>query len=410
MSRNLPASPSVGVLKSLLPVLLLAFLLVGCGGGSSEEEPTDSAASDSGSSEETVQGTTTQTDEEAEATTGALPEEEGTATGEEDERSEETSEEASEETSGGSEEQSGASPEESEERSGEASEETSGESGETSGEASGEASVDDGERDESAESTAASSGEVEDEVTGDDRIDVDEGPPFVATAQQSGGSSTEANGILSVRYGVHQGFERAVIDLASGSNSAGRVPEWSLSSPDGEGYVRLSLPSVDATQVSDGAFSGSVLRDFYVVRSPDGGIFVDLIAEQGFLYRVMELPDPARLVVDLQPSGVPLDVPLPVREGNTVLMNPGSGAQASSPLTISGYSRNFEANNTIMLEDSSGEVIAEKNVQSNDWSNTWGYFDTTLDFPTFEEGTLRVGSQSARDGSFEGVSVPLSSR
>lgn len=406
MSRNLPASPSVGVLKSLLPVLLLAFLLVGCGGGSSEEEPTDSAASDSGSSEETVQGTTTQTDEEAEATTGALPEEEGTATGEEDERSEETSEEASEETSGGSEEQSGASPEESEERSGEASEETSGESGETSG----EASVDDGERDESAESTAASSGEVEDEVTGDDRIDVDEGPPFVATAQQSGGSSTEANGILSVRYGVHQGFERAVIDLASGSNSAGRVPEWSLSSPDGEGYVRLSLPSVDATQVSDGAFSGSVLRDFYVVRSPDGGIFVDLIAEQGFLYRVMELPDPARLVVDLQPSGVPLDVPLPVREGNTVLMNPGSGAQASSPLTISGYSRNFEANNTIMLEDSSGEVIAEKNVQSNDWSNTWGYFDTTLDFPTFEEGTLRVGSQSARDGSFEGVSVPLSSR
>ncbi|HEX2108885.1 MAG TPA: hypothetical protein VHF70_06375, partial [Rubrobacteraceae bacterium] len=42
------------------------------------------------------------------------------------------------------------------------------------------------------------------------------------------------------------------------------------------------------------------------------------------------------------------------------------------------------------------------------WSETWGYFEASLEFPAFEgPATLRVGGVSPRDGSFEGVEVPL---
>jgi hypothetical protein len=54
--------------------------------------------------------------------------------------------------------------------------------------------------------------------------------------------------------------------------------------------------------------------------------------------------------------------------------------------------------------------VARQIVESNDWSETWGYFDATLDLPPFSRrGTLRVEAESARDGTFEGVKVPVHS-
>jgi hypothetical protein len=232
--------------------------------------------------------------------------------------------------------------------------------------------------------------------------------PFVADPQASGGSSYEADAILAVRYGVHEGYERVVLDLGTGSQPAGTVPEWRLSSPTGDGLLRVLLPSVSSTGVSDGSFDGPLLESFYVVRAPEGGMFVDVFAGSAFYYRVLELSDPARLVVDFKPSGGELAFPLPAKGGNTVLTAPRSGARIDSPLTVSGYSRNFEASNTITLRDSGGNVLVRETVLSNDWSATWGYFETTLDFPPFSgRGTLQVGTQSARDGSFQGVEIPV---
>ena len=79
-----------------------------------------------------------------------------------------------------------------------------------------------------------------------------------------------------------------------------------------------------------------------------------------------------------------------------------------SPLEVSGYSRNPEAFNTIALVDADGNVLARSTAVSNDWLDTWGYFETTLEFPAFEgTSTLQVGGESARDGSFEGPEVPV---
>jgi hypothetical protein len=232
--------------------------------------------------------------------------------------------------------------------------------------------------------------------------------PFVTDLEASGGSSYEADTVRAVRYGVHEGYERVALDLGTGEEPAEMVPEWTLMSPSGDGLLRVTLPSVSATGVSDGRFGDDLLKSFYVVRAPEGGMFVDVLVRKAFRYRVLELSDPARLVVDFKPLDKPLDVALPKAGGNTVLAQPRAGAQISTPLTVSGYSRNFEASNTVVLLNSQGEIVARQTVQSNDYIETWGYFEASLDLPPFSgRGTLRVGTESARDGTFEGVEVPI---
>jgi hypothetical protein len=234
------------------------------------------------------------------------------------------------------------------------------------------------------------------------------GEPFVANPEASGGSGHKADTMLAVRYGVHEDYERVVLDLGTGEEPAETVPEWTLMSPTGDGLLRVTLPSVSATGVSDGRFGDNLLKSFYVVRAPEGGRFVDVLARKAFTYRVLELSDPARLVVDFKPLDKPLDVALPKAGGNTVLTQPRAGTLISTPLTVSGYSRNFEASNTVVLLNSQGEIVARQTVQSNDYLETWGYFETTLDLPPLSgRGTLRVGTESARDGTFEGVEVSI---
>lgn len=232
--------------------------------------------------------------------------------------------------------------------------------------------------------------------------------PFVAVPQASGGDGYGADGILRVRHGLHEGYERVVVDLGTGEEPAWSVPKWTLGSPTGDGTLRVTLPSVSATGVSDGTFGGSLLKEFHVVRAPEGGMFVDIIAGAAFTYRVIELSNPARLVVDFKPSSASLEFPLPAEAASTVLVQPRSGARIAGSLAVSGYSRNPEATNIVVLNNAAGETIVQKNVMSNDWTSTWGYFETTLDVPTFRgEGTLKVGARSARDGAFQGVEIPV---
>jgi hypothetical protein len=233
--------------------------------------------------------------------------------------------------------------------------------------------------------------------------------PFTAAPEVNGGLEGAADGIRGVRFGKHEGYERAVIDFGSGGAPASWVPAWSLSSPTGEGYARITFPDVRATSVSDGQFGGSILDNFYVVRAPGEGMFVDVFATGAFQYRTTELSDPGRLVIDYRPASVDLDFPIPAQANRMVLFEPRKGEAVTSPLRVSGYSRNFEASNTVVLRDPSGNVLSRRTVLSNDWAETWGYFEAPLEFPAFEGlATLGVGAESARDGSFEGVEVPVS--
>ena len=98
------------------------------------------------------------------------------------------------------------------------------------------------------------------------------GTPFSRLTEASGGSGYDADTVLAVRYGLHGGYERTVIDLGTGWEPSGTVPEWTLASQEGEGLLRLTLPSASATGVSHGRFGDGLLESFHVVRAPDGGM------------------------------------------------------------------------------------------------------------------------------------------
>jgi hypothetical protein len=265
-------------------------------------------------------------------------------------------------------------------------------------------------------SDSAASGDVPESTVGASHIDgdlartahVSPHATFAEKAEDGGGSGYDADTVLAVRYGLHDDYERAVIDLGTGERPAGSVPEWTLTSSEGDGLLRVDLPSAMTTCVSGGKFGEGLLGSFHVVRAPDGGMFVDFFTRQPFRYRVLQMQDPARLVVDFERAGGNLNEPPPAQGGNTVLVEPRPNAVVSDPLTVSGYSRNPEAANTITLTGQRGEVLVRRNVRSNDWSHTWGYFEATIDLPPFSgKGTLKVGTGNARDGTFEGVEVPV---
>lgn len=236
-------------------------------------------------------------------------------------------------------------------------------------------------------------------------------PRFVEKPEASGGSRYGADSILAVRYGAHEGYERVVVDLGVGDEPAGDVPEWQVMRPPAGDLLRVTFPPVNATAIPDGSLGDALLDRFYVVRAPDGGMFVDVFARRAFSYRVLQLENPARLVVDFKPAARPSKAISPAVGGRTVLLEPRSGARVDGPLAVSGYSRNFEASNIAILQDDRGRTLTRQTVRANDWTSTWGYFETTLQAPAFHgEGTLRVGAQSARDGTFEGVEVPVRGR
>ena len=234
---------------------------------------------------------------------------------------------------------------------------------------------------------------------------------FVSDGAVSGGSGQGADAILGIRFGEHKEYERLVVDFGVGEEPADEVPRWALHRTPGDGLLRVDLLSARTTAVSDGKLGGSedsILDGFHVVRAPDDGLFVDVLAGENFEYRTMELEDPARLVVDFRAADGEVEAPSPEAAFNTVLVEPRSGARIEDVLTVSGYSRNPEAMNTVLLEDAEGKILARKSVLSNDWASTWGYFEATLDVPGFTgKGKLRAGAGSARGGEFEGVEIPI---
>ena len=255
------------------------------------------------------------------------------------------------------------------------------------------------------EATTVGASRIEGDLAG--VTDASSGDPFVAKTQASGGSGYDADTVLAVRYGVDEDYERAVIDLGTGLQAAGPVPEWSLASQEDEGLLRVTLPSASATCVSDGEFGEGVLHSFHVVRAPEGGMFMDIFTREAFLYRVVELREPARLVVDFKPKG-DLTAPLPAEGGDTVLVEPRPRAKISDTLTVSGYSLDSEAANTITLLDPNRKVLVRRIIPGNDRGHTWGYFEATLDLPSFSgKATLKVGTGSVHNGSFEGAQIPV---
>ena len=225
----------------------------------------------------------------------------------------------------------------------------------------------------------------------------------------TGGEARPDARIADIRFGQHPDFERLVIDFATDQESASAVPHWRIEKAAGEGVLRIHLPTATETAFTDAQLAGEYMwfTQVFVVRAPDRSLFVDVFIPAAYQFRVQELRDPLRLVIDVVPGGTETYI-LPATAKDTVLIAPRPGATVQGTLTVSGYSRHFEANNVIILQDSEGNELARAIATSTDYIETWGHFSSQLTVPARTgTGTLLVGDFDAQDGSFKGVMIPV---
>jgi hypothetical protein len=240
-----------------------------------------------------------------------------------------------------------------------------------------------------------------------------QGESFVADGalRVAGAGPGNAREVSGLRWEAHDGCERFVIDLADG----GGGPAAGVGSVDVElirdrGVIRVSLRDVEqvSTDATDTRTDGALLRAAYVVRSPEGGhMFVDLHLGQPAEAHALLLQDPARVVIDVRPGGAPLAERAPA-ETRVVVLEPGPGT-VSYPLRVSGYARTFEANVVARIEQA-GAAPVETFTTSTGWVDAWGYYSLVIDAGPTGSIVLHVGEYSAKDGTWEGVRVPLQIR
>jgi hypothetical protein len=240
-----------------------------------------------------------------------------------------------------------------------------------------------------------------------------QGGPFVAVgdvAVREAGAG-DARRIGGLRWEAHAGCERFVIDLhgADGRPAlrAGRAAAAVLREL---GVVRVSLRGVETVDphATDADFDGDLAGSAYAAWSPDGRwVFVDVHLAGAAEAHVYTLDEPARVVVDLRPGGgaVPDRAP---RADRVVVLSPRPGT-ATYPLTVTGYARTFEANVVVRLEQDGRDAVQDFTTATA-WADAWGHY--TLAIPEGPGGrvVLHVGEHSARDGTWEGISIPLQIR
>lgn len=229
------------------------------------------------------------------------------------------------------------------------------------------------------------------------------------------GAATAADTLLDVRFGDHGSYERAVLDLGLGKSPAQFVPYYEWDRINGDTVLRVQLPSVDSTMTTDGKGLGRSISRYYTVRAMDGKhLFVDLVLEDNAgPVTVFYLASPARIVVDVPTNGANSS-PRPAAGERAVVTRPRANfGVGPGEVSVKGYARPFEGQGNWRIKNSAGKVVREGSYKTTDWSTTWGRYRFTAKYPdsmSGREGVLQVGENSARDGSFEGVSVPLDFR
>jgi hypothetical protein len=237
-----------------------------------------------------------------------------------------------------------------------------------------------------------------------------EGEPFVADGDfpVDAGRAGDAERVAALRLAVLEGCERFVIDLQaddeSQASAAGEVRAEVLRHL---GVVRLALREVEwvAEGATEAFFDGELARAAYSVVDPEGRwVYVDLHLSAEAEAHVALLEDPARVVVDLRPGGgeVPSSA---VTEDLVVVLQPRPGEQ-TYPLEVSGYARTFEATVVVRLEQDGGQVL-EDFTTATAWTDAWGHFSFTIEDGPAGSVELHVGDYSAKDGTWEGVTVEL---
>lgn len=175
---------------------------------------------------------------------------------------------------------------------------------------------------------------------------------------------------------------------------------------DDVGVIRLRM-SADETVINDQLVETTLVDRIYVVRSLDGGMFIDFHLAGPSQARIVAESSPARLTLQLQP-GIVGYTSAPTASGPVVLISPPDDAAVPTTVTVEGYARTFESN-VLIIATQGDAVVVEGNTTAADSVDTWGQFREEIDLV---EGpiALFVGDENAATGRLEGVSIDLEVR
>lgn len=167
--------------------------------------------------------------------------------------------------------------------------------------------------------------------------------------------------------------------------------------------VRVGL-DVEATVITDQLVETELVDRLFVVRSLDGGMFVDLYLTAPAQAHVSVTDSPARVTLQLQPGIVEYRTE-PAMSDLVVIASPLDGAVVPTTVDVFGYSRTFESN-VLLIATVGDEVVAEQFTTSADSIDTWGEFRSTLVLPLGEVSVF-VGDENPEDGRLEGIAIQL---
>jgi hypothetical protein len=181
------------------------------------------------------------------------------------------------------------------------------------------------------------------------------------------------------------------------------VPDVTVDHLDSFQVVRVGL-DIDASVIVDQLVETELVERLFVVRSLDGGIFVDLHLSEPAAVRATARSSPARLSLDLRPGFVPFAGESAV-DDQVVLVSPIDEAEAGITTELVGYSR-IPEQSVLVLVTQAGRIATETGATPADNAEIWGEFRLELSLPP---GVVSVfaGQRNLEDGSLDGISVDL---
>lgn len=237
-----------------------------------------------------------------------------------------------------------------------------------------------------------------------DEFAFNEGGEVADLPQESSDSGT----IGAISWTAEEDCETFTVDFQTSEGAPATTPPTaSVFHLDTFQVLRVRLLGVGASVVTDQLVDTDLVDRLYVVRSLDGGMFIDLHLASPAGARVETTSPPARLVLTLKPGLVPVTGFSTISD-RVVVTSPADGATVDPFLTVSGYSRTFEANVTL-IATAGHDVLMERTTTAADWSETWGEFRSTVNMPTGRV-SLFVGETSPEDGALEGATIHLTVR
>ncbi len=207
-------------------------------------------------------------------------------------------------------------------------------------------------------------------------------------------ADTDAAAVHTIRWHEYPLCERFEIEFASAEGApAVRPPTVSGTLVPESGILRVALGgAVTSSPIADQKVDTDLVRSVYLVRDLDGTLFVDLHLATGVLARVESATGPARVVIDLSPTGEPATA-RPIVTDRLVVTEP-TGGNVGYPLTVFGYERDGGTDLEATITPADGAAVSASGVAAPH-DDVWGAF--VLLFPdgpsgaaVLEIGDLRV--------------------